>query len=262
MVIETTEVISNRPLARGIYNMELIAPKIAAEARPGQFVNVLIDPQWVPLLRRPMSIASRRENRIGLIYKIMGIGSQAMAGWNAGKAVNLLGPLGNDWGTAGSTFPILVGGGVGIAPIIFLHADLEERSTKHHLLVGARSREEHHLRHEPERNITLTTDNGTTGLKGTVIDGLRVVLEQLKTADITLFGCGPRPMLEALKTFAGERDIPCRLAVEAMMGCGFGICQGCSVEMNMNVDAASAGYRQHFKLACIDGPVFWAHELA
>ncbi len=261
MVIEEGEVISNGQLARGIYTMELAAPAIAASVKPGQFVNILIDEGWPPLLRRPMSVASRQADHIGLIYKVFGVGTQAMAGWTPGHAVNLLGPLGNGWSVAEGTFPVLVGGGVGIAPIIFLHDELNRRDREHHLLMGAHDRAEHHLHHDPGNNITLTTDNGTVGIKGTVVDGLLKVLDQLSANHVTVFGCGPPPMLNALKDFTLGQGLPCQLATEELMGCGFGICQGCSVEMKTDEDPARPSYRRRFKLACTDGPVFWAHEL-
>ncbi|MFB0516152.1 MAG: dihydroorotate dehydrogenase electron transfer subunit [Candidatus Neomarinimicrobiota bacterium] len=262
MVIEEAKVRSNGRLAQGIYTMELTAPVIASSVQPGQFVNTLISEGWFPLLRRPMSVASRSDDRIGLIYKVVGAGTQAMASWTPGQQVNLLGPLGNGWTVDEGTFPVLVGGGVGIAPISFLHEELKDHGIEHHLLMGARDGSEHYLQHAPEENITLTTDNGTVGIKGTAIDGLKVVLNLLSSNSVTIFGCGPPPMLVALKLFVNDQGLPCQLATEEIMGCGFGICQGCSVELKTDVDHHQPSYRQRFKLACIDGPVFWAHELA
>ncbi len=262
MVIEECKVVSNSRLARGTHAMELTAPAIAASVDPGQFVNVLISEGWSPLLRRPMSVASRRADRIGLIYKVVGVGTGAMAEWTPGRAVNLLGPLGNGWSVADDTFPVLVGGGAGIAPISFLHEDLNGHGREHYLLMGARDKDEHYLHHDPGKNITLTTDDGSVGLRGTVVDGILKVLEQFDTGQVTIFGCGPPPMLSALKDFVMERGLPCQLATEALMGCGFGICQGCSVELKTDKNHSQPGYRDHFKLACVDGPVFWAHELA
>ena len=262
MVIEEAEVRSNGRLAGGLYVMELSAPAIAATVRPGQFVNILINAGWSPLLRRPMSVASRRADRIGLIYKPVGAGTRAMAGWPPGHPVNLLGPLGNGWSAAEGTFPVLVGGGVGIAPISFLHEELHARRLEHHLLMGARDQAEHYLQHAPEKNITLTTDNGTVGIRGTVIDGLVTILGQLDGEPVTIFGCGPPPMFAALKSFVKERELPCQLAVEAIMACGCGICQGCAVAISTDAPPTRPSYRRRFKLACIDGPVFQAHELA
>ncbi|MBA7609524.1 MAG: dihydroorotate dehydrogenase electron transfer subunit [Calditrichaeota bacterium] len=262
VVIEECKLISNSQLARATYAMELIAPGIAASVDPGQFVNILISEGWSPLLRRPMSVASRKADRIGLIYKVVGVGTRAMAEWPPGQVVNILGPLGNGWSVADDTFPVLVGGGAGIAPISFLHEDLNSHGREHYLLMGARGKAEHYLHHDPGKNITLTTDDGTVGLHGTAVDGLLKVLDQFNTGQITIFGCGPPPMLSALKDFVLERGLPCQLATETLMACGFGICQGCSVELKTDEDYSRPSYRGRFKLACVDGPVFWAHELA
>ena len=261
MLIEQVKLVSNNILARGIYAMELSAPGIAQSIQPGQFVNVLINATWSPLLRRPMSVASRQGDRIGLIYKVFGSGTATMAGWLPGQQVDLLGPLGNGWSVVDGSYPVLVGGGVGIAPILFLHDALDQAGREHDLIMGARDGEEHFLTHAPERHITLTTDNGTAGLEGTVVDGLKQVLNQVGSDTVTIFGCGPAPMLTALKDFANAHQLPCQLALEEMMGCGFGICQGCSVELKTKFGKDQPSYRERFQLVCLDGPVFWAHQL-
>ena len=261
MVIEIAEVVSNDRLARGLYAMELGSPLIAADARPGQFVNVLIDPGYIPLLRRPMSIAGCDGERIQLIYKVFGNGTQAMAGWRTGHLVDLLGPLGNGWSDYERNYPVLVGGGVGIAPVAFLHNQLVYLRKPHHLIMGARDREEHYLEHSPENGITLTTDNGTTGIAGTVVNGLEYILPMLKDKRVILYGCGPPAMIVTLKSFAIERNLPCQLSLEEIMGCGFGNCQGCSVVVKTTIDRTEHSYRERYRLVCLDGPVFWAHEL-
>lgn len=262
MTIEKGEVITNSRLARGIYSMEIAAPEIASSVKPGQFVNILISEGWSPLLRRPMSVASSNAGHIGLIYKVIGSGTQTMAGWTAGHIVDLLGPLGNGWTVAEDIHPVLVGGGVGIAPINFLHEQLTDAGREHQLLMGAQTKAEHYLVHDPERNIILTTEDDSLGIQGTVLDGLVARLKETDIDNIVIFACGPHPMLRAMKDFALERNYPCQLATEELMGCGFGICQGCSVELKTDKAADQPSYRQRFKLACVDGPVFWARELA
>ena len=262
MVIETATVRANDRLARGIYKLELEAPQIAAAVRPGQCVDVLISESPVPLLRRPMSVASRRGDQIALIYKIFGVGTKTMAAWEPDVAVNLLGPLGNGWQLADGSYPILAGGGVGIAPISFLHDELLEQGIEHQLIMGARARAEHYLSHEPENAITLATDDGSLGIKGTVLDGIAAVRERLGRDRITIYGCGPTPMLAALQAFVRDHELACQLSMETIMGCGFGICQGCTVELTRPPDPPPHSYREHYQLACLDGPVFWAHDLA
>lgn len=262
MILEKGKVITNSRLARDIYSMEIAAPGIASTVQPGQFVNILISQYHSPLLRRPMSVASARTGQIRLIYKVIGYSTKKMTGWTTGHIVDLLGPLGNGWTVPEDTHPVLVGGGVGIAPINYLHEQLKASDRKHQLLMGARSKADHYLVHDPDRSILLTTDDGTLGIQGTVLDGLIARLEEIGTNNITIFACGPGPMLQAIKDFALTHNYPCQLATEEMMGCGFGICQGCSVEMKIDEGTDQPGYRRRFKLACVDGPVFWAQELA
>ncbi len=263
MVIEAARVRSNRPLASDMVALEMTAPAIAAAVRPGQFVNILIDEGWSPLLRRPMSVAAQAGDTLGLIYKIVGPGTRMMASWKAGATVNLLGPLGNGWQLAEGGYPVLLAGGVGIAPIIYLHAELQSKGIEHQLVMGARSRNQHYLDHTPEKGITLTTDDGTLGIKGSVLAGLAAVQAGLGEVNLAIYGCGPPPMLAALKSYVEQRGLACQLAMETIMACGFGFCQGCSVEMAVQLDPPEVpSYREHFQLACLDGPVFRVHELA
>ena len=262
MVIEAAQVRSNGQLAQGIFSLELEAPAIAAAVRPGQFINILVAAGWSPLLRLPMSVASRDGSRIGLIYKLFGSGTRLMAGWQPGHTVSLLGPLGNGWDLSAPGYPILLGGGVGIAPLNFLHDELHSRGRPHQLVVGARDRAGHFLAHDPAEGITLTTDDGSVGIKGTVLDGLKGASQGQDPAGITVFGCGPPPMLSALMAHVHAQGIACQLATETVMACGFGFCQGCSIEMASQPRPPAHSYRRRYQLACIDGPVFWAHELA
>ena len=262
MVIENGIVRSNHPLAREIYRMDLDAPEISASAKPGQFVNVLITGDTHPLLRRPMSVASCNDGRIALIYKAIGTGTLAMRDWKPGERVSLLGPLGNGWMVDGGRFPILVGGGVGIAPVYYLHEEFQRQGVEHLLLMGARLKEEHFLAHAPEDNIYLATDDGSTGITGTVVDGLEECLMHSANTNVIIYGCGPSAMLRSLISYAKEQRLPCQVATEEMMACGIGLCQGCAVEVNTDLADRDASNRQKIKLACLDGPVFWAHELA
>jgi dihydroorotate dehydrogenase electron transfer subunit len=261
VIIEESRVVSNGELAAGIHQIEFRSPVIASNAKPGQFVNILISDHWEPLLRRPMSVAGSGGDRIRLIYRVVGRGTGAMASWQPDRRVSLLGPLGNGWKHDPGTNAVLLGGGVGIAPILFLHEKLLETGVEHQLIMGARDRSEHFLEHKPKHNIWLTTDNGSLGVKGTVLDGLLKVLPDTASKNIRIFGCGPRPMLEALRSFVREHGMLCQIATEEVMGCGIGICQGCNVAISTSARKDVSDAESSYKLACIDGPVFWAHEL-
>ncbi len=261
MVLEESEVRSNKTLASGLYEMKLEGPGICAQAQPGQFVNILVNATVTPLLRRPMSIAHVNGTTFGLIYKVLGRGTRELSTWKPGHKADILGPLGNGWQATAERLPVLLGGGVGIAPINFLHQQLSQAGSPHQLIMGARNRGEHFLQHDPAAGITLTTDDGSAGIKGTVIDGVEATLSRQDNQAVTLLGCGPPGMLRALQAFALERGLPCQLAVEEMMGCGFGICMGCSVECRHDDTTGTTGDGRRFRLACLDGPVFSAREL-
>ena len=178
MYIEDATVIENKVIAEGIHRLVLSASQIAASAQPGQFVNILVHDDLVPLLRRPMSIAGVNKDSIALIYKIFGAGTTIMASWARGQRVNLMGPLGRGWEFDSDSLPILVGGGVGLAPINFLHEYLLGISKEHWLVIGAHSKKEHFLAHDPANGILLTTDDGSAGFHGTALDGLQSVLQE------------------------------------------------------------------------------------
>ena len=110
----------------------------------------------------------------------------------------------------------------------------------------------------------MTTDDGSLGLGGTILDGLAELRGRLgnSAAALHLFGCGPAAMLDSLKRLATGAGLPCQLALEQTMACGFGFCQGCSVTMRASAEPPIHSYRLHYKLACMDGPVFKAEELA
>ena len=118
---ELVKVISTKEIAYGIYQTHMYSPKIASISKPGQFINILPSRKWQQVMRRPMSIASQDDGRLSIIYKPIGEGTKIMADWREGEKVDYMGPLGNYWKGFKDYFPIIIGGGVGIAPILNLH---------------------------------------------------------------------------------------------------------------------------------------------
>ena len=178
--------------------------------------------------------------------------------WKKNDKVDLIGPLGNSWSDFNKKFPILIGGGVGIAPIMNFHSHLNKLKIKHSLICGARSKEEHFLNHQPEKGIYLSTEYEKYGVKGNVIDALEIILKTNKFP-VKFFSCGPHGMMKAIYNYATKFDYDCDLALETIMACGIGICQGCTIEKKCEDDLHS--YRNKYALACIDGPVFDIEEL-
>lgn len=261
MIIEIAEVVENREIARNIWQLEMNAPGITKQyIGPGQFINILAEDDWGHPLRRPMSIASVTGATIAIIYKIFGPVTELLTQKESGFLLNLLGPLGNifsNWNGQGF-YPILIGGGVGLAPILNLHHACKNREVEHALIIGARNKSEHFITHDSDRGIYLTTDDGSQGISGTVMPTLEKVLASSKNP--ALYACGPESMLKAVQALALENQIPAQLSVESYMGCGVGLCQGCAISRE-GMGTKEHSYHEKYSLVCLDGPVYSASEV-
>lgn len=256
---EIVKVISNQIIADNIYEAFLYSPKISACSKPGQFINILPSKDWENIMRRPMSIASQNDGIISVIYKVFGEGTKLMSQWETDDKIDIIGPLGNTWFDYDTNYPILIGGGVGIAPIMNLHCHLESLNIKHSLICGARTKGEHFLDHMPNKSMFLSTDLDDYGIKGTVINALDQILKNM-SSPIKIFSCGPHGMLKAIYEYSSKNNFDCQLAVETIMACGIGICQGCTIVKKDSGNLHS--YRNKYALACIDGPVFDIKDLS
>lgn len=261
IVIENAAVIRNTEIASGIWQLEAEAPQICAEyAGPGQFVSLLTDEGWEHPLRRPMSIAAVNGSQLGIIYKIFGDVTVSLSKMKKDNFINLLGPVGNTfsgWDNP-DIHPILVGGGVGLAPILNLKQACDDKNRDSTIIIGARTASEHSMKHDSENNIFLTTDDGSLGEKGTVMPVLERLAQEMQNA--ALFACGPEPMLKAVQSFAVSAGIPAELSVESYMACGIGLCQGCVIE-TPNGNGIEHSYHEQYSLVCMDGPVYKASEV-
>ena len=254
---EKAKVLSNMQIAYNIYEAILYSPNISKETKPGQFINILPNKTWKNVMRRPMSVAWQEDGNISIIYKVFGDGTEIISKWKENFNVDIIGPLGNHWKDFNNKVPILIGGGVGIAPILNLHKDLNKKDTKHILIMGARTKEEHFMNHNEKDRIYLSTDLDDFGFKGNVIYALKKVLASIKE-EIKIFTCGPPGMMKAVSIYCKNNNIDCDLALETIMACGIGICQGCTIVK----DTESVNtYRSHYALACIDGPIFNIKEI-
>ena len=257
---ENAKVICTREIADNTFETILYSPQISKSAKPGQFINILPSFDWPLMMRRPMSIASQKDNNISIIYKVVGQGTKLMRQWKESQIIDIIGPLGNHWRGYKEYKPILIGGGVGIAPIMNLKNYLEDIKIDNFLIMGARNKNEHFLKHNPRKSLYMSTDDGSLGIKGTVVDALKLIEYETSFTDKKIFACGPPAMMEAIKDFSIKNNIACDLAIETIMACGVGICQGCTVELNKNIEDQNS-YREKYALACIDGPIFNAKEI-
>lgn len=259
MVIERALITENKSLAEGIFQMSFISRRIADEnPSPGQFINISVTDSWLHPLRRPMSIAGRHGDSLKIIYKIFGEGTRLMSKFSADDTLNILGPLGNSFGTTEGTTPVLVGGGVGLAPILWLRDTLRSADIEHVTIIGARHAGEHFLDYRAEDGLIMTTDDGSLGEEGTVIPAVERVCSGV--GNPKLFACGPEPMLKAVQNFAASEAVNCELCVESYMGCATGICQGCIIERE-NGAVTEHSYHNRFSLVCLEGPVYNAMDI-
>jgi len=248
------KIISQKKLKGNYWQLEFESKIIAKNALPGQFVNVKVNAGIEPLLRRPLSIHKVKGAIIQLLYEALGPGTQILSSRKPGEFLDLIGPLGNGFNY--SKFNknavkknILIAGGMGVAPLIFLAEKL--KLSKPVVLIGARTQEQILCLQEFKvlgAQVKLATDDGSVGFKGRVTDLLRNVLTQVKPQSI--FSCGPHPMLKAVAQVARENKINAQLSLESHMACGIGACLGCAVLT-----------RDGYKRACKDGPVFLSQEL-
>ncbi len=244
-------VAGQQALADGIFSMWLEAGEIARTAGPGQFISMYTkDPSR--LLPRPVSICEldREQGRLRIVYRVVGAGTKEFSACQAGDTIKIMGPLGNGFPSDGRKKALLVGGGIGIPPMLQLAKELKCEKT---MVLGYRDVLFLKEDFEPYGPVAVATENGSAGTKGNVLDAIR---EQGLTADV-VYACGPLPMLRALKAYAAGQGMECWLSLEEKMACGIGACLAC-VCQSKEVDGHS---HVHNKRICKDGPVFLAQEV-
>ena len=258
------QVLFNDNLGDAIYRMRLHCPEIAAESAPGQFVNVKVNREFIPLLRKPFSICQRnsRESWFDILWKVVGKGTSVLSGLQKGDCVSVLGPLGHGFNVVPDLRQaLLVAGGLGVAPFPFLCDKLLKAGKSIKLFLGARNQQElalvENFRSLPVA-LQLTTEDGSAGSQGLVTDALIQYLSQRHDLTQTeIFACGPIGLLKRICEISDDYNVSSQVALETMMACGFGICMGCPVRLrdpNPNI-------RDVYKLTCIDGPVFDSSEI-
>lgn len=253
---EQVQIISQEQLAEGIFSM-WICTEAAKEAKPGQFLSMYTN-DGTKLLPRPISICEidREGGALRVVYRVTGenTGTEQFSRMKAGESLFIIGPLGNGFPLeeAEGKKAFLMGGGIGVPPILELAKELD--CGKKQIIAGYRDRQTF-LREEFEKNgeLFISTEDGSVGVKGNVLDAVR---ECGLEADI-IFACGPTPMLRAIKQYAEEKGITCYISLEERMACGIGACLGC-VCKTKEKDAHS---NVNNKRICKDGPVFLSTEV-
>lgn len=248
---EWARILCQQEIAADIYSMWLSTEEIAAHARAGQFLSVYCG-EGSRLLPRPISICEidKKENRIRLVYRIAGKGTEEFSRLAEGAKVKVVGPLGNGFPQKEKK-AFLIGGGIGIPPMLELAKQL---SCEKQMILGYRT-DALFLAEEFKAYgaVYVATEDGSAGTKGNVLDAIRA---NGLDAEV-IYACGPTPMLRALKQYAAEQGIECWISMEERMACGIGACLAC-VCKSKDKDAHS---NVKNKRVCKEGPVFLAEEV-
>lgn len=255
---QTAKVLSQRELAPMIYDM-WIETDLAEQAMPGQFVCVYPRDKST-LLPRPISICEVNENcsALRIVYRIAGKGTAEFASYQAGESVEILGTLGNgfDVKKAMGKKVFLMGGGIGIPPMLQLAKALNEVTSGENIMIVAGYRDSQtFLKEDLEKygQVYIATEDGSVGIRGNVMNAIK---ENGLSAEV-IMACGPMPMLRAIKDYAQKMQIPAYISLEEHMACGVGACLGCVVKTK------EKNHHSHVNNAriCTDGPVFEAKEV-
>lgn len=280
LLLEDSEIISHDSFAGDQYILRVQAPRIAQRAQPGSFVHLQCDPM-LPM-RRPISImrVDAGAGWVEFLYKAFGHGTQLLATRNPGEFLSLLGPIGVPFSLHKErSRPLLIGGGVGIPPMIFLSDALrQDKDYTPFVIMGSEVPFPFTTRPStimvpgmPDGVIAcmplledwgiasrLASKQGYAGTHdGYVTDLARHYLDALDDAqrrEVEIYSCGPHPMLEAVAKLAREYDLPCQVSLEEFMACAVGGCAGCVVKVDTENGSA-------MKRVCVDGPVFDAYSV-
>jgi len=238
--------------------MVVLAPGAVEGLRPGQFFHVRWQESSAPFLRRPLSAFSvdKQSGTLGLLFRVVGQGTTAMARIPAGSSLSLLGPLGNGWPAPEREHAILVGGGIGVAALVMAAVEYEAAGVDVQFLLGATTASDLLALDEIRATgagLAIATDDGTEGWHGFVTGLLPGAIGAAPARKTVVLACGPGPMLRAVQWTCGDAGLECFVSLEQRMGCGVGACLGCVVK--------TLAPGSQYKKVCTDGPVFDARTV-
>jgi len=239
---------SNTRVCERFFQISFEAPALAAAGRPGQFVSIRVSDQLDPFFRRPFGIYRSSEGRVDLLIEIRGRGTDILSSRLPGETLDILGPLGRPFSMPSDDVRhvVLIGGGVGVAPLLAMAEALKDNGRDVTLLYGARTNEycfDLSPFEEAGCRVHLATDDGSVGTPGRVSELFKEI--PLDGGKTMLYVCGPDPMMKSVQDFASAHGLDGECSCEEVMACGIGACLGCVVST-----------RSGYKTACHDGPVF------
>lgn len=251
-LLERVSVVANERLAEGVGLLTLRAPRIGQRVAPGQFVHLRIERGADFILRRPFSVHGTTRDGIRILYQVLGRGTRALAGKRPGDEMDAIGPLGTGFRIpAEAAHALVVGGGLGAAPLGLLAEALAERGLAVTVALGAPTAARLlalDVFERSARELLLATDDGSRGERGfvtTLVDGALAA----RKPDVA-YVCGPEAMARVVTSQCAAANVPCQVSLERLMACGVGACLSCVVNTTGGL-----------KRACCDGPVFDAEEV-
>ncbi|MFH1678640.1 MAG: dihydroorotate dehydrogenase electron transfer subunit [Candidatus Omnitrophota bacterium] len=288
IIQKNSKIIFNARVTANYFRLVFDLSEIAKIALPGQFVMLRVSGGCQPLLRRPFGIhrvgqkpedrrqktaisglSSERRGLIEILYEVVGKGTEILSQKKAGEYVDVLGPLGNGYPIPDTRYSILVGGGIGIAPLLFLaeQASIRYPESSIRVLIGAKTKKEILSKKKFASlgcDVRISTDDASDGFKGRVTDLLRNILAVpyrphsagKKPAvcglrpETVIYACGPKPMLEEISAISKKYGVPAQVSLDEYMACGLGVCLGCMIKT-----------RDGQMFVCKDGPVFDASRI-
>ncbi len=251
MQVLDAKVLTNHEIAPNIYDMTISSPALAAACRPGQFIHIKCGD--ANLLRRPISVCDADETAVRIVYEVKGKGTAWLKERKDGDVLDIVGPSGNGFSVAETDRILLIGGGIGVPPMLYTAKKLEKAD----MIMGFRSEKQVILEDDFKAacgEVLVTTDDGGYGIHGHV----GIAAEELLGRNTygAIYACGPKVMLKAVARMAEARGIPCLISMEERMGCGVGACLVCACKA---VAPNDAGFT--YKHVCKDGPVFHAKDV-
>ena len=244
----TARVVNLSAIKPDVFILRFASKELAKKCRPGNFLHIKIPPA---LLRRPFSIHAVRGNDILILFRVRGKGTLLLSKYKKGDTLNILGPLGKGFvfnKRSPGRIHILVAGGIGVAPLLFLAQKLKKYGAKKIIvLLGVKSKNDLLCVEDFKKlgaKVLIASDDGSAGFKGNVVLLLKDILSQETACNI--YCCGPSAMFKPVYDLIQDRrEINCQVSFEQFMGCGIGACCGCTIE-------TALGYKK----TCKDGPVF------
>jgi dihydroorotate dehydrogenase electron transfer subunit len=263
MLVSTGEVLTHKKYGEGYHSLTIVAPEVGERTQPGQFINIRLPADSAHILRRPFSVYRMHKrggwaSTIEIVFDIRGRGTEHLSQLRSHAIIDVMGPSGR-----GFVMPrrrahcLLVGGGIGAAPLFFLADELRNEGHRVDFILGARNAG---LLLNPidVRRLAsiyrITTEDGSAGEQGRVTDVMEETIERCDTE--VVYACGPHPMLAAVSRACVARHLPVQVAVEELMACGFGVCMTCVMPLRRPARRKEEEDEVVYARACTEGPVF------